>query len=346
MSQETLEWLNQNVLVGFTDQRGNAWHYRMSEQGDEPNHYPGAIPQDDVLRRLFSWEAIEHPLYIQLDGKLVQVSNRKGIFRSDFIAMAEVNPAIDHIDPMGIFKDSYVGHPYAEWLLKNVSNILDDNLQIGSAGLLSGGAKAWVSVEVPDTISTPEGVDFRPQLLATTSFDGTIATTYKRVITVVVCDNTREAALREDGQELKIRHSKYSGMRLTEAREALAIVHTMADDFSAQIAEWTAEKVEDAEFDRILDILIPLPEEDGRGKTRAENKRDDIRRLYKYDNRCAPWNGTAFGVLQTFSTWQQHENTIRGDGAIRAERNMEKTISGDFGKKDSLVLDAVQSVLN
>jgi hypothetical protein len=33
-------------LIGFTDKRGHAWHYRPEEQGDEPNHYPGAIPLD------------------------------------------------------------------------------------------------------------------------------------------------------------------------------------------------------------------------------------------------------------------------------------------------------------
>ena len=45
---------------------------------------------------------------------------------------------------------------------------------------------------MPDTIATPDGVTFRPNLLATTSFDGSIATTYKRTVTITVCDNTRE----------------------------------------------------------------------------------------------------------------------------------------------------------
>ncbi|WP_345584448.1 DUF932 domain-containing protein, partial [Tessaracoccus lubricantis] len=36
-----------------------AWHYRESLQGDEPNHYTGAIPVADVRRRLFGWEPIE-----------------------------------------------------------------------------------------------------------------------------------------------------------------------------------------------------------------------------------------------------------------------------------------------
>ena len=31
MSKETSNWLNNNVLVGMTDKRGNAWHYKASE---------------------------------------------------------------------------------------------------------------------------------------------------------------------------------------------------------------------------------------------------------------------------------------------------------------------------
>ena len=33
MSRETLQHLNTNVLIGHTEQRGTAWHYRAEEQG-------------------------------------------------------------------------------------------------------------------------------------------------------------------------------------------------------------------------------------------------------------------------------------------------------------------------
>ena len=82
-------------------------------------------------------------------------------------------------------------------------------------------------VSVPESITTPEGVVFRPNLLATTSFDGSIATTFKRTVTDVVCDNTREAALAEKGQAYKVKHSRYSHAQLAPAREALAMVHTL-----------------------------------------------------------------------------------------------------------------------
>ncbi len=114
----------------------------------------------------------------------------------------------------------YVRHQYREWLLTTVADLLDDDLAISSAGLLRSGAIAWVEVSMPDTITTPEGVAFRPNLLATTSFDGSIATTYKRTVTDTVCDNTRELALAEAGQEVKVKHSRYSRAQLGPARQA------------------------------------------------------------------------------------------------------------------------------
>src|SRR5215212_6500999 len=59
MSQETHEWLNTNTLIGFTEKRGHAWHYRAEDQGAESNHYVGPVPVEDVRRRLFPWHAIE-----------------------------------------------------------------------------------------------------------------------------------------------------------------------------------------------------------------------------------------------------------------------------------------------
>ena len=43
---------------------------------------------------------------------------------------------------------------------------------------LRGGAVAWVQVKMADTLSVA-GVEFRPFLTATTSMDGSIATTYQ-----------------------------------------------------------------------------------------------------------------------------------------------------------------------
>lgn len=65
MPNETLQHLNTNTLIDFTEQRGHAWHYRAEEQGTEPNHYPGAIPIEDVRRRPSGWSAENRPVAVE-----------------------------------------------------------------------------------------------------------------------------------------------------------------------------------------------------------------------------------------------------------------------------------------
>lgn len=335
MSRETAVWLNTNTLIGFTSKRGRAWHHRAELQGEESNHYPDAIPVEDVRRRLFGWRAVEGSIQATVmgpDGVLtVTDPERKAIVRPDTGAI------------LGVFKQGYKIHQFDNWLLDNVATILDDDLAIGSAGLLRGGALAWVSVEVPETITTPEGVEFRPHLLAAAAHDGSMSTTYQRVVTNVVCDNTMSAALREKGQRIKVRHSANSLRRLTETRQALAIVHTISRDFAAQVAELTSVKVTGGEWQRFLDSLVPLGEKEGRSRTMAENKRDTLQRLYTHDVRVAPWAGTAWGVVQAVNTMVHHESIVRG--VSRAERNTERAVTGGVDKLDRDTLDRLNAVI-
>src|ERR1044072_465831 len=228
MSQETQEWLEKNILVGFTDKRGEAWWYRGVERQDgTPNHYTGAIPVGDVESKLFDWEPLTAPVYAMTGLDSYTAIPRK----------VRVYPSDDPSHTFWIASDAYEPHGYAEWLIGNVSGILSDTLNISSAGLLKGRAVAWVEVSVPETVHTPEGVDFRPNLLATTSLNGTIATTLKRTTTMTVCDNTYAAAMAEQGETYKRRHTRYSVSKaeMARAREALNLLSQDAENMAAEI---------------------------------------------------------------------------------------------------------------
>lgn len=341
MSRETYEWLNNNILVGFTAKRGHAWHYKADLQGDEPNHYEGAIPVEDIRRRLFAWSANTSEVFVKVpatadnatgindDGtpyRLVAVTDKRAI----------VHSGDDTV--FGIFSDGYRTHQYADWLVTNLANIVDDSINFGSAGILKGGAVAFVTLEMPESVTALEGFEVRPHLMATTSHNGQLATTYKSVATFVVCDNTHAAALGESGNAYKVRHSKYSDMRITNAREALGIVHTMTENVVAEVLALADHKVSDAEFGRVLDTLAPLPNEDETSKTavtRAETKRAEIMALYRNDERVAPWRGTALGVLQAWNTYAHH---VAGTDERRVERNMLNALTGKTEKSDARVL--------
>jgi phage/plasmid-like protein (TIGR03299 family) len=320
------------------------WLKAVQERGLAPMLYDGAIPVEDILAKLFSWDALESPVLYEVEnseGELETLtdSTRKVIYRSDSHAV------------LGMFKEGYQGHAYSEWLLDTVALILDDELSIGSAGLLRNGAQAWVQVEVPENIVTPEGVEFRPNLLACTSFDGSLASTYKRCITNVVCDNTMSAGLSEAGEKYKVKHSKYSTAKLQDARDALAIVHSMADDFAQEVAELCAVKVTDKKFGEFIDVIAPLPTE-GKAVAHAETKRAALSSLWNNDPRVTPWKNTAYGALQCVNTYEQHSAIIRGAGDdevakihIRAMRNAEKMVKGAFDDLDRETYQTLAGVL-
>lgn len=358
MSRETSEWLNSNVLIGFTERRGNAWHYRadhqspwdyLSEDGElvigVGNHYPNAIPLQDVKGRLFNWEPLTGAVFagvIREDGTMgyEPIPNQVRVFPSD-----------DPSHTFWIAKESYAPHEYGDTLGNSLADLLDtstDELGVSSAGLLKQRAVAWVEVSIPDTITTPEGIQFRPNLLATTSLNGTVATTWKRTVTETVCDNTWGMAMSEKGQTYKVKHSRYSNLRLADARSALEIIHATANDIEQEFAELCRIEVTDAQFfDIVKEVTGP---EKGKVPTKnfltiQEKKMGQLSQLWRNDNRVSPWTNTGYGVIQAFNTWEHHMKGTKG-GTNLAERNMLATINGDVEKNDRMVYDTMMSVLD
>lgn len=352
MSQEDISWLNNNILVGNTDIHGLPWHYDEDAQGAESNCYAGFVPMEDIIRRLFNFKFIEAPSLYQVPG---EVEGRITTFKIDGETFSVVPSTegrkgmltSDTNEDIGSFKSGYKGHDYEEWLIENVASLLSKNgheLGIGSAGLLRKRGQAWVSIETDETITTPEGVEFLPFISAMTSFDGSLATGYGAHSQQIVCDNTLEVARGQGaGKQYRLKHTKYSTLKIGDARDALKIIFSSADEFAAEVAELTSWKVSNHEFEHLLGVMVPLPDEDGRGKTLAEKKRNEIIHLYRADERAAPWNGTAFGVLQAFNTWNHHFMTVKG-GTPRKARNMENVLSGKFATADNEVLTVLGQI--
>jgi phage/plasmid-like protein (TIGR03299 family) len=383
MSAETSAWLNKMCLIGDTAIRGNAWHYRADMQTAHitasgrqylGNHYPGAIPVEDVRDRLFDWEPVSVPVFIRVecseDEALDARSNGEPVHSEILMGASPtgepetyrqwyrfierpmrqaITASDDYSADFNIPKTSYSIHRFDEWLLNNVVTMLDGDVHISSAGLLSGRSQAWVEVSLSE-IHTVADFPFKPHLLAYSSLDGTLATNYMRAIQAVVCDNTLSAARNETtSQRMKTKHTKHSGIRIADAREALGLIMAEKDEFSQQVSDLVNWKITGKAFNDVLNALIPLNlDENGEPMSKAaatknENKRAEIVNLWANDPRCAPWKGTAFGVVQTFNTWQHHFKPTRKD-TIRAERNMQDAVKGNTAAEDRRVLNALAAV--
>src|SRR4051794_10509723 len=102
--------LNTNTLIGFTEKRGNAWHYRAVLQGAESNHYPGAIPVADVRRRLLNWQAVPRRVAIEFPATFETMTHLNDAGEPVRWAVQQNRQAISPSNRdvvMGLFKDGY-----------------------------------------------------------------------------------------------------------------------------------------------------------------------------------------------------------------------------------------------
>ena len=340
MSNETMDWLNSNILVGFTQKNGRPWWFEEDRQPDEATIYPGAIPCEDVERRIFNWEAQERPVYFGgSNGEVLEAEDRKAIVHGTSNQLFK------------IARSDYEIHQYQDVLFQKVKDILDDGeLHIGSAGLLRRGAGAFMTVEPSENLIARCGLELRPLLLAATSHDSKLATTYKMVGTIVVCENTLAMALAESGPRYKARHTKKSKIRIGDIREELGLRIAASGDELVQFIDSLADAtVSESQWQEIVELLAPIPEDSlPRVRGRLENKRNQLNILWTSDERCAPWAGSALGVFQVFNTYRLHiaggASDKENEQEKRFDRNMTNLLSGAALQNDKEILNAITEV--
>lgn len=344
MSAETLQWLRDNTLIGYRDELGRAWHGEGTDGG--ANHFTGAVPMEQV-ELLFDWRADLVPIYVDsgTEHGHIEVPRRRAVQRHDTG------------DVFQIVSDRYAVHQYHEWLVDQVSALIDvsaGDLGIGSAGLLKAGGQAWVQVRPPATVDIG-GDEQLPWILATTAHDGSMATQYKGQRQRVVCDNTLAVGLREGSAEFRVRHVRGNDMRLAEARQALEVIFAAQTEFDDQIEQLMNTSFGEGMFAVTVNDLHPVPEQvvvDGkvtntRAITNVKNTRAELGRMWHDDPRVAPFKGTVWGAMQAHNTWF-HWGRTRGTGGdkdLMKARQIAATIGGETEKYDTLVAASIAHVL-
>lgn len=382
MGQETMEWYNNFCLVGHTDKRGKSWHYMESMQGDEPNHYTGAIPYDDVVRRLFNWKPMltrtanlvpckridgeagkkvwspEPQLWIpKLDsnGDAVVKDGRPITMPVTVQEVPDMRGVVrdDNFLELGHHSKKYRVHDYEQWLLQLLSNVIGDTLDIWSAILLRNGAQACVQVALPETAhDTTTGMNFVPYVHCYTSLDSSLATTFAGQTMLIICDNTMHAAnarAEASGRQYKAKHTAGSleTHKISEVQQALSIIHQTADSSMDFFHELAAIKVPRKKWIEVMDIILPLgdPDKDSvRTQKGREGRREVLDNTYTKDPMSNLWVGTGLGVVQAINTYATHYSQLRG--ASRVQRNAAKLVDGEFKRVDQKSLAALAQVMD
>jgi phage/plasmid-like protein (TIGR03299 family) len=340
------------AIIGNTAKRP-VW---IGQKGDGTlPTFEGPIPVAEVERQLFNWEAISVPTgnfipcepdsigSVMIDGEYYMpkvTPGAQGFVRSD-----------DHSE-LGRHGKGYRGHGYNEWLVQNVGNIVGDTISINSALTLKNGAQAVVEVALAEWMhDTESGADFWPIILATTSFDGSIATTYSGAVRMASCDNMYQgmhSAAKNAGRQFKVRHTvnSLSADNLTGVRHALRIMEQAADGMSEFLHTLVPIKVTRKNWLDVMDIIEPPPVFGASpvALTKCDNRRQLLDSTYQNDPMVAQWAGTAFGVVQAVNTYEHHYRNVRGTSRI--ERVYDRAMRDDFAKADGDTLAALAKVLD
>jgi hypothetical protein len=190
------------------------------------------------------------------------------------------------------------------------------------------------------------GLDFMPYMMFQSSLDGSLANTWSPGSMIAKCDNMFPAIRKQSrlaGGQIKFKRSRFSDEKLGGLAAALSVQRESTVDFAQSLV---AVKVSVADYFKVLDREIPLPDADKASKaavTRAENTREAITGLYRSSPMVAQWNGTAFGVFQAFNTFNNREKAVRG--ANRIDRVFDRVLRGTTADEDMHVLSSMQHVL-
>jgi len=331
VSAETQLWLDQNILTGFTAQRGQAWH-RL--QGND-NSFEGPVPIERVRELLARYEAEEVKIEYADTGNIIP--GVKAIRR------------IDNGAHYKIFSDGYQPHDYNDWLVDKVGDLLDKvpgDLAIANAGGLMGGAVAFVQMEMPASFKAAMGVEFRPNLTALTSLNGKYKTKYKLMFTNTVCDNSLALGITERSLEVAYKHTSKSLGNLRQVRSDLALgfITDAADAFAAEVEMLGSLPVSDLDWAKFLDLDLALTDDLApQTRTKREHEREDLNQLYYFDPMVAPWNGSAYGVIQARNTYAQWKAIVRN--TERQERNFLNALGGHTEALDVRTREQILSII-
>ncbi len=331
MTQENIKELRQNVRVGYGFE---PWHY---VDGESPAPFAGPVPEDEVIK-IFPRIATTPVKYttpeVNADGSVSAVervsADRVVIYREDTG------------EDLGAAKSGFTPHQYEETLAG-----LD--LPIASAGIIKNGAVAWIQYGNPDLVTTPENVQFQTKVLISTSADGTLATTVRKVSGLVVCDNTLEIA-HQTKALCSVRHTKNSLPRVDAIRKEFGLLEKYAEDVAAVIDEQIHTSVTNAQVDAFLAELFPAavakvgsgPDEvSKRANTIAEHARDAVNSW-----RTGQWSdhaNDAFGLLQSVDSYRRWNSQLRGiDRHEKVDRGI---LSGAFDSAYEADLKTLEAIL-
>jgi len=131
-----------------------------------------------------------------------------------------------------------------------------DGIKYETAGALGKGERIFITAKLPDYIKVGKQDLIEQYLFLTTSHDGFGSITAAFTPTRIVCNNTLNAALRNNANGIKIRHTASANDRLKQAHTLMGISHIMAEELEELFNHWTKVRITDAQVKKLIQVAM------------------------------------------------------------------------------------------
>jgi phage/plasmid-like protein (TIGR03299 family) len=136
-----------------------------------------------------------------------------------------------------------------------------DGIQYETAGVLGKGERIFITAKLPGYIKVGREDLIEQYLFLTTSHDGYGSITAAFTPVRIVCNNTLNAALRNQSNSIKIRHTANAKDRLEQAHKVMGISNQLSVQLETIFNRWTTVKVTDPELQRLIQLaMVPNKE--------------------------------------------------------------------------------------
>lgn len=196
-----------------------------------------------------NYEVIKTPLYTEYsENEKITVSDLYSTLRTDTQTVLGVvgkdYQILQNKDAFSFF-DSIVG---------------GDGILYETAGALGKGERIFITAKLPDYIRVGKDDLIEKYLFLTTSHDGSGSITAAFTPIRIVCANTLNAALRNQTNTVRIRHTSNAQSRLEQAHKVMGISDQLSSDLENIFNHWAKVRISDNEVKKLISLaLAPSP---------------------------------------------------------------------------------------
>ncbi|MCZ4223508.1 DUF932 domain-containing protein [Pedobacter rhodius] len=131
-----------------------------------------------------------------------------------------------------------------------------DGILYETAGALGKGERIFITAKLPEYIKVGRNDLIEQFLFLTTSHDGFGSITASFTPVRICCQNTLNAALRQQSNAIKIRHTASAHDRLKEAHKLLGITNLLAKEMEGVFNQWSKVRITDKQVKKLVQMAM------------------------------------------------------------------------------------------